>query len=334
MLLADLVATSAAVAATRSRKAKVMRSPMRCDWPSRTSVEPVVSYLGGAAAPAPYRPGLARAVSELPDARATPSLTVAEVHQAFERDRRRCPGPARRPRGRPPWPTCSAGRPPTSRHGSGRRHRRAAPGRARRGDAGGAWRRPPSVPARRRTPRRDARRHARSPPPAPRSRGRDALAGDRPGGRPPGAADAGVQRARRRRRDGQGRRRRRSRSTPSSTASGSRCTATATRSSSSPAASTTSPPGCPRWSRWCGALPAERFVLDGEALALTADGRPAAVPGDRRPAPRQDAAGVAVTPYFFDVLHLDGRDLLDSPATSASPRWRRWCRRRTGSAGW
>ena len=22
---------------------------------------------------------------------------------------------------------------------------------------------------------------------------------------------------------------------------------------------------------------------------------------------------VAVTPYFFDVLHLDGRDLLDSP---------------------
>ena len=65
------------------------------------------------------------------------------------------------------------------------------------------------------------------------------------------------------------------------------------------------------------ALPADRFVLDGEALALDDTDRPrpfqetssrtaTALPGGR---------GVAVTPYFFDVLHLDGQDLLDSPTS-------------------
>lgn len=65
------------------------------------------------------------------------------------------------------------------------------------------------------------------------------------------------------------------------------------------------------------ALPAESFVLDGEALALTEDGRPrpfqetasrtamGAAPADGQS---------AVTPYYFDVLHLDGHDLLDAPA--------------------
>ena len=64
-------------------------------------------------------------------------------------------------------------------------------------------------------------------------------------------------------------------------------------------------------------LPATSFVLDGEALALAADGRPrpfqetasrtatGAAPSDGQS---------AVTPYFFDVLHLDGADLLDAPA--------------------
>jgi DNA ligase-1 len=61
------------------------------------------------------------------------------------------------------------------------------------------------------------------------------------------------------------------------------------------------------------ALPASEFVLDGEALALDEQGRPRAF---------QDTAsrtaqtgGVVVTPYFFDLLHLSGRDLLDQPAT-------------------
>ena len=58
-------------------------------------------------------------------------------------------------------------------------------------------------------------------------------------------------------------------------------------------------------------LPAERFVLDGEALALSPDGRPMAFQ-DTASRTAQDT-GVAVTPHFFDLLHVDGRDLLDSP---------------------
>ncbi len=58
-------------------------------------------------------------------------------------------------------------------------------------------------------------------------------------------------------------------------------------------------------------LPADRFVLDGEALALTDDGRPMAFQ-DTASRTAQDS-GVAVTPHFFDLLHVDGRDLLDSP---------------------
>jgi len=60
------------------------------------------------------------------------------------------------------------------------------------------------------------------------------------------------------------------------------------------------------------ALPASSFVLDGEALALTADGRPR--PFQETASRTAMDAGVEVTPYFFDVLHLDGHDLLDSPA--------------------
>jgi DNA ligase-1 len=61
------------------------------------------------------------------------------------------------------------------------------------------------------------------------------------------------------------------------------------------------------------ALPAERFVLDGEALALTDDGRPR--PFQETSSRTAQSAGTVVTPYFFDVLHLDGRDLLDAPGT-------------------
>jgi len=68
------------------------------------------------------------------------------------------------------------------------------------------------------------------------------------------------------------------------------------------------------------ALPCRTAVLDGETLALDDDGRPRAFqdtmsrfgsdgPGD------QDGADAAVllSPFFFDVLHLDGVDLLDAP---------------------
>lgn len=59
-------------------------------------------------------------------------------------------------------------------------------------------------------------------------------------------------------------------------------------------------------------LPAERFVLDGEAIALDESGRPR--PFQETASRTAMGAGVEVTPYFFDLLHLDGADLLDSPA--------------------
>ncbi|WP_028644476.1 ATP-dependent DNA ligase [Nocardioides sp. URHA0020] len=59
-------------------------------------------------------------------------------------------------------------------------------------------------------------------------------------------------------------------------------------------------------------LPATSFVLDGEALALGDDGRPR--PFQETASRTAMTDGVAVTPYFFDVLHLDGVDLLDAPA--------------------
>jgi DNA ligase-1 len=58
-------------------------------------------------------------------------------------------------------------------------------------------------------------------------------------------------------------------------------------------------------------LPARAFVLDGEALALDATGRPK--PFQDTASRTAQATGDAVTPYFFDVLHLDGADLLDVP---------------------
>jgi len=57
-------------------------------------------------------------------------------------------------------------------------------------------------------------------------------------------------------------------------------------------------------------LPARSVVLDGEAIALRADGRPEPfqVTGSRI------ASGApGVVPVLFDVLHLDGEDLLDAP---------------------
>jgi DNA ligase-1 len=60
-------------------------------------------------------------------------------------------------------------------------------------------------------------------------------------------------------------------------------------------------------------LKADQVVLDGELIALRADGRPEAfqVTGSRTAT--RAATGpetVPLTPYFFDILHLDGQDLL------------------------
>lgn len=60
------------------------------------------------------------------------------------------------------------------------------------------------------------------------------------------------------------------------------------------------------------ALPVTRCVLDGEAIALDPDGRAMAF---QETAARTAAdAGTEITTFFFDALHVDGRDLLDEPA--------------------
>jgi DNA ligase-1 len=59
------------------------------------------------------------------------------------------------------------------------------------------------------------------------------------------------------------------------------------------------------------ALPATDAVLDGEVLAIGPDGRPR--PFQETSSRTAQATGAHITPYFFDLLHLDGRDLIDSP---------------------
>ena len=67
------------------------------------------------------------------------------------------------------------------------------------------------------------------------------------------------------------------------------------------------------------ALDARAAVLDGEAVALRPDGRPrpfqvtAGRTGSQIDVTRQ-RADVPLTAFFFDLLHLDGTDLIDEPA--------------------
>ncbi|MGY1632481.1 ATP-dependent DNA ligase [Geodermatophilus sp. SYSU D01186] len=62
------------------------------------------------------------------------------------------------------------------------------------------------------------------------------------------------------------------------------------------------------------ALPCTTAVLDGETLALDDDGRPRAFQETMsRFGSDASDAGVLLSPFFFDLLHLDGRDLLDEP---------------------
>lgn len=81
--------------------------------------------------------------------------------------------------------------------------------------------------------------------------------------------------------------------------------------------------GVPELAARVRALPCRTAVLDGETLALDGDGRPRAfqdtmsrfgsgVGGEINAATDADAS-VLLSPFFFDVLHLDGRDLLDEP---------------------
>jgi len=72
------------------------------------------------------------------------------------------------------------------------------------------------------------------------------------------------------------------------------------------------------------ALPAHALVLDGEAIALRADGRPEPFQLTMRRFGRRLDVGamraeLPLQGFFFDLLHVDGEDLLDRPAEE---RWR------------
>ncbi|NYG08454.1 DNA ligase-1 [Phycicoccus badiiscoriae] len=73
------------------------------------------------------------------------------------------------------------------------------------------------------------------------------------------------------------------------------------------------------------ALPVETVVIDGEAIALDGAGRPR--PFQETASRTMSSTGVAelrarvpVTPYFFDLLHVDGHDLLELPAAARFAR--------------
>ena len=68
------------------------------------------------------------------------------------------------------------------------------------------------------------------------------------------------------------------------------------------------------------ALPLRAAILDGEAIALRPDGRPHPfqVTGSRfasRTDVERQRDTTPLSPFFFDILHLNGEDLIDRPAS-------------------
>ncbi|MDZ8199887.1 ATP-dependent DNA ligase [Microbacterium sp. SSW1-59] len=60
-------------------------------------------------------------------------------------------------------------------------------------------------------------------------------------------------------------------------------------------------------------LPAREVILDGETLALDDAGAPRPFQDTMARFGSESAAQIALQPWFFDILRLDGRDLLDDP---------------------
>jgi len=84
MLLAEIVATSATVAATRSRKEKVTALAEPLSLATADEVEVVTAYLGGALLQRRTGVGWRGMSVDRPPADRS-SLTVSEVHETFER---------------------------------------------------------------------------------------------------------------------------------------------------------------------------------------------------------------------------------------------------------
>ena len=108
-------------------------------------------------------------------------------------------------------------------------------------------------------------------------------------------------------------------STASSTASASRCTAASGEVTVYTRSLDEITERVPEVVEAVAALPGGDLVLDGEAIVMLDDGRPAPfqVTGART-ASSADVAGlrerVPLTTFLFDVLHRDGADLIDEPA--------------------
>jgi DNA ligase 1 len=71
--------------------------------------------------------------------------------------------------------------------------------------------------------------------------------------------------------------------------------------------------GVPELVEQVRSLPCRAAVLDGETLALDDDGRPRAFQDTMSRFGSAADETVLLSPFFFDLLHLDGRDLLDEP---------------------
>lgn len=63
-------------------------------------------------------------------------------------------------------------------------------------------------------------------------------------------------------------------------------------------------------------MPARDLILDGETLSLDEDGAPRPFQETMSRFGSETAGEAALHPWFFDILHLDGRDLLDEPLST------------------
>jgi DNA ligase-1 len=77
------------------------------------------------------------------------------------------------------------------------------------------------------------------------------------------------------------------------------------------------------------ALPVADVILDGETLSLDADGGPRPFQDTMARFGSETISATALRPWFFDVLHVDGRDLIDEPLhvrlaelQRIAPEWR------------